>query len=69
MKAIKDIELKINKLTPALIEELDHYLNYLLNKRTSNKPGKLTQDWAGGLKGKNYTSIELQKKALDWRQK
>lgn len=65
---MKDIELKINKLTPAMIEELDHYLNYLLNKRTSRKPGKLTQEWAGGLTGENYNSIELQKKALDWRQ-
>ena len=59
---MKDIELKINKLTPAMIEELDHYLNYLLNKRTSREPGKLTQEWAGGLKGENCNSIELQKK-------
>jgi hypothetical protein len=51
-KAIKDIELRINKLTPVLLDESDHYLNYILNRRTSNKPGKLTQEWAGGLKGK-----------------
>jgi hypothetical protein len=69
MKAIKNIETKINQLTPDLINELDHYLDYLINKRASKKPGKLTQDWAGGLKGENYNSIGLQKKALDWRQK
>ena len=69
MKSIKDIEGKINQLSPALIEELDHYLDYLINKRTTKKSGKLTQDWAGGLKGENYNAIELQKKALDWRQK
>jgi len=33
MKAIRDIESKINKLSPALIGELDRYLDYLINKR------------------------------------
>jgi hypothetical protein len=69
MKAIKNIESKINQLTPDLINELDNYLDYLLNKRTTKKSRKLTQDWAGGLKGVNFNSIDLQKKALDWRQK
>ena len=69
MRAIKNIETKINQLTPDLINELENYLDYLINKRTTKKPGKLTQNWAGGLKGENYNSIELQKKALDWRKK
>lgn len=69
MKAIKKIETKINQLTPDLMDELDHYLDYLINKRTTKKHNKLTQNWAGGLKGENYNSINLQKKALDWRQK
>jgi hypothetical protein len=68
MRAIKNIEAKINKLSPGLIEELDQYLDYLMNRKTAKKNGKLTQDWAGGLKGEKYNSIELQKKALDWRQ-
>jgi len=33
------------------------------------KPKKLKQDWAGGLTDIKMTSIELQKSALDWRQK
>ena len=69
MRAIKKIETKINQLTPGLIEELDHYLDYLINKRVAKKTKRLIQDWAGGLKGENYSSIDLQKKALDWRQK
>jgi hypothetical protein len=69
MRAIKDIELKINQLTPDLIDELDQYLDYLINKKNTKKSRKLTQDWAGGLKGEDYKSIDLQKKALDWRQK
>jgi hypothetical protein len=69
MKAIKDIEVKISKLSPGLIGELDRYLDYLINKRTIKKSGKLKQDWAGGLKDIKISALELQKKALDWRQK
>ena len=69
MRAIKNIETKINQLTPELINELDNYLDYLINKRSIKKSRKLTQNWAGGLKGENHNSIDLQKKALDWRQK
>ena len=69
MRAIKNIETKINQLTPRMIGELDHYLDYLINKKIVRKPKKLKQDWAGGLKDIKMTSIELQKLALDWRQK
>ncbi len=65
MRALKNIETKINQLTPGLIEELDHYLDYLINKRIVRNPKKLKQDWAGGLKDIKMTSIELQKLALD----
>ncbi len=69
MNAMKNIESKINQLTPSLIGELDRYLDYLINKRIVRKTKRLKQDWAGGLKDIKLTSIELQKKALDWRQK
>jgi hypothetical protein len=69
MRAIKQIEIKISKLSPGLIGELDRYLDFLINKRVSNKPKRLKQDWAGALKDVKMSSIELQKKALDWRQK
>ena len=69
MRAIKNIETKINQLTPDLIDELNHYLDYLINKRAAKKSRKLSQNWAGGLKGESYKSIDLQKKALDWRKK
>jgi len=69
MRAIKNIETKINQLTPGMIGELDHFLDYLINKRIVRKPKKLKQDWAGGLKDVKLSSIELQKLALDWRQK
>jgi len=69
MKAIKDIETKINKLTPNMIGELNHYLDYLINRQVISKPGKLKQDWAGGLKNVKLSSVDLQKLSLDWRQK
>jgi hypothetical protein len=69
MRAIKNIETKINQLTPGMIGELDLFLDYLINKKIIRKPKKLRQDWAGGLKDIKMTSIELQKLALDWRQK
>jgi hypothetical protein len=69
MRAIKNIETKISQLTPAMIGELDNYLDYLINKEMVRKPKKLKQDWAGGLSDIKMTSIELQKSALDWRRK
>jgi len=69
MRAIKNIESKISQLSPGLIGELDHYLDYLINKRIVHRPKKLSQDWAGGLKDIKMSAIDLQKKALDWRQK
>ena len=69
MKAIKDIETKISRLSPGLMEELDHYLDYLINKRLIVEPKKLKQNWAGGLSDIKSSALELQKKALVWRQK
>lgn len=67
MKSIKSIETKISQLSPGLMEELDRYLDYLINKRVARKPRKFKQDWAGGLKEIKLSAIDLQKKALDWR--
>ena len=69
MKAIKEIEAKISQLSPGLIDELEHFLDCLINKNKAHQPSKLRQDWAGGLKDIKMSSIDLQKKALDWRQK
>ena len=69
MKATKNIERKIRALSPSLMDELDRYLDYLLQKRDEKIKPELKQDWAGDLKDCGYTSLDLQKKALDWRQK
>ena len=64
MRTMKNIEAKINQLTPAMIGELDHFLDYLINKKIVRKSKKLTQDWAGGLTDVKMTSVELQKSAF-----
>jgi len=64
MKAIKNIETKLNQLTPGLMDELEQYLDYLINKNESKQSRKLTQDWAGGLKVKTILLSNYKKKCL-----
>jgi len=58
-----------DKLPPELKKEVEDYIEFLLNRR-AKKPGKkLSQSWAEGLKEfkDQFTSLELQKKTLEWR--
>ena len=59
----------IKELPPELQQEVEDFVQFLIEKR-ARKPGrKLRQDWAGVLRDyrDRYTSLELQKKALEWR--
>ncbi|NQT27554.1 DUF2281 domain-containing protein [candidate division KSB1 bacterium] len=66
MSQLKEI---INELSPALQKEVEDFALFLNKKYKSNKKYYLKQGWAGSLKEyKNqYTALELQKKALQWR--
>lgn len=59
----------VKELPPELHEDVISYIESLLPEE---KPGdkRLRLDWGGALKGRydGYTSVELQKKALDWRE-
>ncbi|MBN2012154.1 DUF2281 domain-containing protein [candidate division KSB1 bacterium] len=68
MKNLSHIENKIQQLPPFMIEEVEDFLDFLLTKAKGQRKGKLKQDWAGELKefSEKYTSLELQKKALEW---
>jgi len=60
---------KINELPPELRQEVEDFVLFLI-ERHKRKPGKkLRQDWAGALKDYRgqYTSLDLQKKSLEWR--
>lgn len=68
---ISSIEKKANSLPLHLVKEVEDFIDFLLKKNNlkAKESHKLNQKWAGALKHyKNkYTSIELQKLALNWR--
>jgi hypothetical protein len=71
MKDLKTIEEKIHKLPPNMLDEVDDFVDFLLSRAKTKGKNKLKQDWAGSLKefSDKYTSISLQKKSMEWRNK
>lgn len=67
MKTTKDIEEKIKQLPPESFDELNQFIDELIEKAKIHHPRKLKQNWACKLKEVKMTSVELQKKSLDWR--
>lgn len=66
MKALEDL---IKELPEDLRKEAEDFVQFLLQKKQKKHGMKLRQDWAGALKDyrEQYTSLELQKKSLEWR--
>jgi hypothetical protein len=66
---MENIEEMVKKLPPELRREVEDFVNFLIEKKARKRGRKLRQDWAGALKDyrDRYTSLELQKKALEWR--
>ena len=60
---------KIRELPPELQEEVIHFIDFLRTKKSSKQKKKPNLEWVGGLKAyrDQYTALELQKKASDWR--
>jgi hypothetical protein len=69
MGQIEDIAEIIARLPPEVRQEVIDFAHFLLEKRLAKHGRKLRQDWAGALSEyrDQYTSLELQKKALEWR--
>jgi len=63
------IEEMIRELPSELQQEVLDFVEFLIEKRGRKRGGKLRQDWAGALSDyrDQYTSLELQKRALEWR--
>lgn len=59
----------VEQLPPDLQQEVRDFAGFLLEKRLGKRGRPLRQDWAGALSDlrEQYTSLELQKKALEWR--
>lgn len=60
---------KFNQLPPDLQEKVIKYIDSLLPQKELRRNKKPKLDWVGGLKEyrDQYTALELQKEALDWR--
>ena len=69
MTKLKKLKSKIEHLPPGAISDLGNYVDFLMQLSKPGNGWKLKQKWVGGLKNirKIYTSIELKKKALEWR--
>jgi len=65
----KKIEDMIKELPLHLQHEVEDFIQFLIEKQARKPARKLRQDWAGALRDyrDKYTSLELQKKALEWR--
>jgi hypothetical protein len=59
----------IRQLPPDLQKEVEDFARFLLERQAQKRRGKLRQDWAGALREyrEQFTSLELQQKALEWR--
>lgn len=66
---MQNLEEMIRQLPPELQQEVTDFVQFLLEKRSRRTGKPLRQDWAGALREyrHEYTSMELQKKALQWR--
>lgn len=67
--ATKPLEALIQELPPVLRAEVRDFVEYLLTKHDRLGPRHLRQDWAEALKDdyQQYTSVDLQHRALEWR--
>ncbi|RKY70343.1 MAG: hypothetical protein DRQ14_09120 [Candidatus Latescibacterota bacterium] len=65
---MQTLEELIDQLPPELQREVRDFAEFLLEKHRRRPRRRLRLDWAGGLKEyrDQYTSLELQKKALEW---
>lgn len=66
--AMKTLEELIRELPPELQQEVRDFTQFLLDTKVHKKQKKLHLTWAGALREfrGQFTSLELQKKALEW---
>jgi hypothetical protein len=65
---MRKIDELMEKLPPELQDEVYDFAQFLLERKIQPKQKRLRMDWAGGLSEfrDKFTSLELQKKALEW---
>ncbi len=69
MKTLDEVIQSTKELPEELQTEVRDFARFLKENRAPRPRRRLRQDWAGGLREfrDKYTSLELQKKALEWR--
>jgi hypothetical protein len=62
------IEQLMEKLPPELQQEVCDFAKFLLTKNPRPRRRRMNMKWAGALREfrDKFTSVELQKKALEW---
>ena len=67
--ATRPLEEVVRELPPDLRDEVRDFAEFLLSKQARRRGRTLRQDWAGILRDhrEEYTSLELQRQALQWR--
>jgi len=68
MKISEEIEMKISRLPAGFYDELNDFIDFLLEKKgKAMRGGVLNQNWTGCLseQKRHYAAIELQKKAFE----
>ena len=65
---MKRLEELIVELPPDLRAEVRDFAQFLIEKKAPPKQNKMRMSWAGSLRQfrDQFTSLELQKKALEW---
>jgi len=65
---MSEIEEMAKKLPPDLRIQVLNFMEFLLERKKKRRT-TMRQDWAGALRDvkSEYTSLDLQKKALEWR--
>ena len=66
---MKTLDELVKELPPDLQQEVQDFARFLLETKVHPKQSKLRMSWAGGLSEfrDQFSSLELQKKALEWR--
>jgi|UniRef100_A0A7C6EBM3 AAA+ ATPase superfamily predicted ATPase len=65
---MEPLEKMIERLPPELRQEVQDFIQFLLEKRIRKPKSKLRLDWRGALRDlrDQYNSVELQHKILEW---
>jgi len=69
MSVRQTIDELIKALPPELQREVEDFARFLIERRGQKRGEKLRQNWGRALRDyrDQYTLLELQKKALEWR--